>query len=122
MSHKEIAITFLQMAGTGQVREAYDAFVAPHFKHHNAWYPGDRESLLKGMEESHANLPHKVFEPQLALEDGDKVAVYSCFRLNPAAGAVAVCHIFRFEGDKIAEMWDISQEVPPDSPNDNGPF
>ncbi|MEG0775427.1 MAG: hypothetical protein RR409_19070 [Clostridium sp.] len=35
---------------------------------------------------------------------------------------VAVVHIYRFEGEKIAEMWDISQEIPENSPNENGMF
>ena len=26
------------------------------------------------------------------------------------------------EGDRIAELWDVGQEVPPDSPNKNGMF
>lgn len=122
MSHKEIAVSFLQMAGSGQVREAYEKYVSSDFKHHNVWYPGDRESLLKGMEESHENLPHKVFEVQFAFEGDSKVAVYSKFKLNPEAPEMVVCHIVRFEGDLIAEMWDIGQEIPVDSPNKNGAF
>lgn len=122
MTRKEIAITFLQMAGSGNVRAAYAKYIAPNLKHHNAYYPGDAESLAKGMEESHINLPDKVFEVKYALEDGDMVAVYSRFRLNPEADDMAVCHLFRFEGDLIAEMWDIGQALPEDSPNQNGLF
>ena len=122
MSHTEIAISFLQMAGSGQVREAYEKYVSPDFKHHNVWYTGDRESLLKGMEESHVNLPHKVFTVKFAFEGEDRVAVYSSFKINPEASEMVVCHILRFEGDLIVEMWDIGQEIPVDSPNENGAF
>jgi predicted SnoaL-like aldol condensation-catalyzing enzyme len=31
-------------------------------------------------------------------------------------------HIFRFRGDKIVELWDLGQEVPESSPNENGMF
>jgi predicted SnoaL-like aldol condensation-catalyzing enzyme len=34
----------------------------------------------------------------------------------------AVVHIVRFDGEKIAEMWDVGQAVPADSPNENGMF
>ena len=34
----------------------------------------------------------------------------------------AVVHILRFDGAKIAEMWDIGQEIPKDSPNALGMF
>ena len=34
----------------------------------------------------------------------------------------AVVHIFRFDGDRIVELWDLAQEVPDHSPNANGMF
>ena len=34
----------------------------------------------------------------------------------------AVVHFFRFEKGRIAEMWDVGQEIPSDSPNENGMF
>jgi len=29
-------------------------------------------------------------------------------------------HIFRFEGERIAELWDLGQPVPDGSPNEDG--
>ena len=34
----------------------------------------------------------------------------------------AVVHILRFEEGKIAEMWDVGQEIPRDCPNQLGMF
>jgi predicted SnoaL-like aldol condensation-catalyzing enzyme len=34
----------------------------------------------------------------------------------------AVVHILRFEGERIVELWDVSQEIPADSPNTLGMF
>jgi len=31
-------------------------------------------------------------------------------------------YLFRFENGRIAELWDVAQEIPADSPNANGPF
>jgi predicted SnoaL-like aldol condensation-catalyzing enzyme len=42
--------------------------------------------------------------------------------MNPGESGVAVVHIFRFQGDRIAELWDIGQPVPQDSPNQAGMF
>ena len=36
MANKETAASFLKMAGTGNVRAAYEKFVAPDFIHHNS--------------------------------------------------------------------------------------
>src|SRR3712207_2296644 len=43
--HTEAATSFLQMAGTGRVQEAYDRYVASSFIHHNQYFKGDRQSL-----------------------------------------------------------------------------
>ena len=42
MTKKEIAVSFLKMAGSGDVQKAYDKFVAPAFIHHNQYFKGDR--------------------------------------------------------------------------------
>ena len=55
-----IATEFLCLCASGQVREAYDRHVAEDFRHHNAWFPGDRDSLLRGMEESARTEPVKT--------------------------------------------------------------
>jgi len=56
---KEIAVSFLSLASSGRVGEAYEKYVHPDFRHHNPYFKGDRESLLKGMEESAHQFPHK---------------------------------------------------------------
>ena len=35
---------------------------------------------------------------------------------------MAVVHIFRFEGGRIAELWDLGMPIPEDSVNENGMF
>jgi hypothetical protein len=87
-SQKDIAIAFLHAAASGNVREAYRKQLASGFRHHNAYFPGDAESLMRGMEENAAKNPNKVLEVQRA----------------------------------IAELWDLGQPVPEDSPNEYGMF
>ncbi len=120
VSRRQMAVEFLTLAASGRVREAYERFVAADFRHHNAYFKGDRESLMKGMEETAAKNPNKRFEVKLALEDGDFVATYSSLKM--ADVDIAVVHILRFEGGKIAEMWDVGQQVPKDVVNENGMF
>lgn len=122
MDNAEIATTFLRMCAGGEVREAYERFVAGRFVHHNAWFPGDRESLLLAMEESAAAEPNKSFEVKQVIDGGDRVAVLSHLRRAGAELEYAVVHIARFEGGKIVELWDLGQEIPKDSPNALGMF
>jgi predicted SnoaL-like aldol condensation-catalyzing enzyme len=121
-SHKDIAMKFLRLAASGNIREAYDKHVCPEFRHHNPCFRGDAESLMVAMEENAAKHPDKVLEIQHALQDGNLVAVHSRVRLKPGDPGVAVVHIFRFQGNHIAELWDIGQPVPENSPNEHGMF
>ena len=122
MNNKESAISFLRLASSGKVREAYETYVHPQFRHHNPYFPGDRASLFAAMEENAATFPQKEFEAVRALEDGDLVAVHGRIRLTPSSPWIALIHIFRFEGNQIIEEWEVGQEVPKDSPNKNGVF
>ena len=90
--------------------------------HHNAFFPGDRESLMKAMEENAAKNPDKVLDVKLSLQDGNYVAVHSQVRQNAHDRGAAVVHIFRFEDERIVELWDLGQAIPQDSPNRHGMF
>jgi hypothetical protein len=57
MHRKAFALDFLKLASTGHVQEAYTKYVHPDFVHHNPYFAGDRASLMKGMEENHAQFP-----------------------------------------------------------------
>ena len=119
---KEAAIEFLTLVATGKVREAYERHVGPGFRHHNPSFRGDAESLMKAMEENAVQAPDKILEVQIALQEGERVAVFSRIRQKPDDRGAAVVHIFRFEGNRIAEAWDVGQAVPEDSVNENGMF
>jgi predicted SnoaL-like aldol condensation-catalyzing enzyme len=121
-SRKESAVSFLRLVVAGQIREAYGAYVSPEMRHHNVAFAGDAASLEKAMQDSHDQHPHKILDVTLAIEEGDLVAVYSHVRFDPAAPGFALVHIFRYNGNRIVEMWDIAQPVPEQSPNLNGMF
>ena len=121
-SRADIATSFLRMCARGEVRDAYDRYVSQDFVHHNAWFAGDRESLLRAMEESAAKEPNKSFEVRQVIDGGDKVAVLSHLKRADANLEYAVVHIARIVDGKIVELWDLGQEIPKDSPNELGMF
>ena len=122
MNNKERAISFLRLASSGNVREAYQTYVHADFRHHNPYVPGDRASLFAAMEENAATFPQKEFEALRALEDGDLVAIHGRVRLTPSRPWIALIHIFRFQDNQIIEEWEAGQEEPQDSPNEHGVF
>jgi len=121
-SHKDSAIEFLTLAASGRVEEAYARLVGPGFRHHNPYFRGDAASLKEAMQANATKNPDKLLEVQRALQDGAQVAVFSRVRQHPNDLGGAVVHIFRFEGNRIAEFWDIGQAVPENSVNENGMF
>ena len=121
-SNKEIAVAFLKMASSGNVREAYSKYVGAGFRHHNPFFEGSAESLMAGMEENARQNPNKVMEVKRVIAEGEFVVTHSHVRQNPDALGVAVVHIFRFEQGKIMELWDLGQPVPEKSMNENGMF
>jgi predicted SnoaL-like aldol condensation-catalyzing enzyme len=122
VSEKDSALHFLRLAASGKVRDAYQRYVAPGFRHHNPFFRGDADSLMEAMEENASRNPDKVLEVQHALQEGSFVAVFSRVRRKPGDRGAAVVHIFRFEKDRIVELWDIGQPVPENSVNENGMF
>jgi predicted SnoaL-like aldol condensation-catalyzing enzyme len=121
-SHKDAATSFLRLAASGEVERAFATYTAPNFRHHNPYFRGDAKSLASAMAENAAQNPQKQLRVERVIEEGDLVAVHGRVRHNPTAPEIALVHIFRFEGDRIAELWDIGQAPPESSPNEYGMF
>lgn len=121
-TRKDAAVSFLDLAASGRVREAYAKHVSKGFRHHNPFFAGDAEALMTGMEENARQNPEKRLRILRALEDGDLVAVHAHVQQKPGDRGAALIHVFRFEGDRIAELWDVGQPVPDQSANVNGMF
>ena len=85
-------------------------------------FKSDRQSLLEAMDESASHEPNKALHVKQIIAEGDRVAVISEVIRADADVRFAVVHILKFREDMIAEMWDMGQEIPPDSPNELGMF
>ena len=122
ISRKKAAISFLQLASSGKVKEAYRLHVGANFRHHNPFFAGTAEALITAMEENVAQFPEKTVDILHALEEGEWVAIHFHVKLKPGDLGIAAFHLFRFEGNQIVELWDAGQPVPEDSRNENGMF
>jgi len=122
VARKEAAVSFLRLASSGKVKEAYQTYVGASFRHHNPYFPGSDEALSVAMQENADQFPQKAIDIKRVLADGDLVAVHAHVRLKPGDPGVATVHIFRFDGNRIVELWDVGQAVPENSLNDNDMF
>lgn len=121
-NNKNAAVSFLEMASTGKVDEAYSKFVGTGFKHHNPYFEGSAEALRAGMKENAIQNPKKAIEVKRVIAEGEFVVVHFLVKHKPGKLGFAVMHLFRFENGKIVEMWDLGQEIPEETPNQHGMF
>ena len=120
--NKDAAVSFLEMASTGKVDEAYSKFVGDGFKHHNPYFEGSAEALHKAMKENAIQNPRKAIDVKRVIAEGGFVMVHFLVKHKPDELGAAVMQIFRFENGKIVEMWDLGQEIPEETPNQHGMF
>jgi predicted SnoaL-like aldol condensation-catalyzing enzyme len=121
-TNRDIAVDFLRQAATGHAQEAMRRYAAPDFVHHNPYFASDADSLARAMDENARENPDKSLEVLRTLSEGPLVAVHSLVQHKPGDLPAATVHIFRIEDGRIAELWDIGQESPADSPNKAGMF
>lgn len=122
MTKKEIAQDFLKLASKGESREAFQRYVGNGFKHHNVFFKGDAQTLITAMEENARKNPDIRTEIHHVLEEGAMVAIHSHVKKSPDDLGAALMQIFRFDNEKIVELWDFGQAVPADMVNENGMF
>jgi predicted SnoaL-like aldol condensation-catalyzing enzyme len=121
-SHKQDALTFLEMVIAGEIDDAYLKYAAKEGKHHNPFFQAGFDALREAMKENHVKYPLKQLTIGHVISDGDLVAVHSHLVLRKGEAGMVVVHLFRFQGDKIIEFWDVGQPVPENSLNTDGMF
>ena len=119
---KEIGRDFLTLCAAGKSREAFKLYAHTNFRHHNAFFKGDADSLMVAMEESSKINPNRVFEIKQIITDGNIVAYHSFIQQTLSETGLVVVHILKFSDNKIIEMWDMHQPIPEIMINENGMF
>lgn len=122
MSHKKSALDFITKIIEGNITEAYDKHTANNFIHHNAYTQAGKENLAKAMMQNELEYPGKLLQVCNVLEEENKVAIHSHIKTGERDTGIVVVHIFRFENEKIAELWDIGMMLPEQEINADGAF
>jgi predicted SnoaL-like aldol condensation-catalyzing enzyme len=118
---KRVAVLFLRLAREGD-RAGAERLVTAGAKHHNPYFAAGMPALLDAITAAAKESAERQFEVKRVLSDGDFVVVHSHVRQRPTEAGAAVVHLFRFDSDRIAELWDVGQPIPPDNPNRDGMF
>ena len=125
---RAIAKEYFRLIGEGKFEDGLK-FFARGCRTHNPYIAGDMVALTKGMAAASAEMTPQYSDPVFTVEhvlvDGDFVAVHTGMlgsRSKPGEGGLRQVHLFRFQGLKIVDYWDITQTVTRDQPNAAGAF
>jgi predicted SnoaL-like aldol condensation-catalyzing enzyme len=115
------ATRFLTAARAGDVTTAR-ALCTVDAKHHNQYFPAGMAVLIDAIAAASVEKPDSTFTVKRVVADGDVVVLHSHVVHSPGEPGYTVFHMFRFEDDRIAELWDVGQMISADSPNADGAF
>ena len=113
-SAKAIVTDYMKDVWVNRNVGALDKYVsAEKFVQHNPNLDNGLEALRGFLPHLFDNMmPEGNWEVKRVIAEDNMVAVHSLAKPTPTALGMAVVDIFRVEGDKIVEHWDISTDVP----------
>jgi NADPH:quinone reductase-like Zn-dependent oxidoreductase/predicted SnoaL-like aldol condensation-catalyzing enzyme len=118
----QLALRLMQDAFTRGDTAIVDRLVRPDYIQHNPLAPDGPDALKYFVATTRQQFPDVTYDPRRAISDGDMVLLHSRNVLVPGTPGMAVFDIFRYQDRKIAEHWDILQNVPGTTANGNDMF
>jgi predicted SnoaL-like aldol condensation-catalyzing enzyme len=124
--NKEVVLAYEATAFDKKDISAAATYVADDLVQHNPTIPNGKEGVINGIGgyllKTYPNL--KLTEKRV-LTSGDYVIVHKFGKFddtNPKETGVAIVDIFRVKDGKIAEHWDVIQQIPEQAANTNTMF
>ena len=99
-----------------------DEFFARDYVQHNPLAATGAQGLKDFLDWARARAPTAEHRVKRMFVDGDYVIAHVHVIINPGDTGNAVVDIFRVANGRIAEHWDVAQEVPAKAANTNGMF
>ena len=121
--NKRAAVAFLDLAfNKKEPQAAVDRYVGAQFIQHNPLAADGAAAFVAYVKWATTQSPELNFDFKRVFGENDLVAVHYHRTLSATDRGAAVMDIFRFEKGKIVEHWDVIQDVPETSANDNTMF
>lgn len=102
--------------------EAVAKYMGPYYRQHNPMAPDGPDAFIAFVREFTKAFPSLRVDFKREIAEGDRVALHSHMVRKPDDRGLAVVDIFRLENGKVVEHWDVIQEVPEKSANNNTMF
>ena len=124
-SPRQIVLAFYEAALNKKDVEKARAYLGDTYIQHNPHVPDGPEGLFRFIRFRREHYPDAHNEVMRVIADGDLVALHVHSVVVPGAPGRQIVDIFRVEGGKVVEHWDVIQEIPValfPAINDNGLF
>jgi predicted SnoaL-like aldol condensation-catalyzing enzyme len=125
---RNIVNEYFRLIAAGKFKDGL-RFFAPDCKTHNPYVQGDMDTLTDAIISASKDMAAQLSQPEFVVKhvlvDGNLVAVHTQLlnsKSNPGEGGLRQVHLFRFQGNKIVEYWDITQQILSSMPNASGAF
>jgi predicted SnoaL-like aldol condensation-catalyzing enzyme len=102
--------------------EAVAKYLGPHYRQHNPGAGDGPEPFIGFVNWFAQTYPSFRIDFKRIIAEGDLVVTHSHLIREPGDRGMAVIDIFRLENGKVVEHWDVTQEIPETSANNNTMF
>jgi predicted SnoaL-like aldol condensation-catalyzing enzyme len=120
--NKKIVMEFYEKAINRKDFEAASKYLGPRYIQHNQKAADGPEGLKGFIRYLREKFPNAHSEIKRVFVDGDYVILQVHAVREPGTRGTAIVDIFRLENGKIAEHWDVHEDILPNAANANGMF
>jgi predicted SnoaL-like aldol condensation-catalyzing enzyme len=120
--NKQVVVDYYQTAFDGEPEKAVEQYVGDRYIQHNPMAADGTEAFIGFVKWLRGENPELKLEIKRVLAEGDIVATHSHLTLKPGEPGQALADFFRVEDGKVVEHWDVIQEIPATSANENTMF
>ncbi len=121
-ANKKIVVDFYEKGLNQKDFDAAAKDLGPRYIQHNPTAPDGIDGFRKFVGFLKEKFPNSHSEIKKVFADGDYVILHVRSTREPGAAGRAIVDIFRLENGKIVEHWDVIQDIPEKSANDNTMF
>jgi predicted SnoaL-like aldol condensation-catalyzing enzyme len=123
--NKQVVIDYYTTAFAGNPEQAVADHFGSRYIQHNPDAQDGPEAFIGFVNWLRSEHPNVQLRIKRVIAEGDMVATHAHLDLEPDDGdnrGRALADFFRLEDGKVVEHWDVIQDVPATSANDNGMF
>jgi len=119
--NKKVVLDFYQQMFGDKDLSAVDQYILPNYIQHNPTVADGAAAFKTAAETWFKGAPKSKVDIQRVAAEGELVFIH-VKNQTPSGQYVSTVDIFRLENGKIAEHWDVHQEVPAEAANEHPMF